>query len=196
MEKYCSQCGTELVLKPADHRLRPTCPNCRHVSYGHSSLGVGGLLMYDGKVTLIQRGQNPGRGIWTIPSGYVEVDETLEAAIVREFIEETGLQTRPVGIFTLRDRLGSDHHNLYCVFELELVGPVAELRAEGDGDEIMAAGCFDLATIASMEHVSSYTRWCIQHFQAGKIGLARAWIDPHTLRMGLADHVYETPSSG
>lgn len=191
VDKYCTRCGTELALREADQRVRPTCPACGYVAYGHSSIGVGGLLFHAGKFLLIQRAQNPGQGLWTLPSGYVEVDETIEAALVREMLEETGLQTRPLGIFTIRDRLSQEHHNLYCVFGLALDGPIEDLRVNGDGIEIAQAGLLSLVEIDRLERVSPYTRWCIQNYRPGRAGLQRVPADQYKdLRLTFKDLIF------
>lgn len=52
---------------------------------------VGGAIVHDDRVLLIQRGQAPLQGEWTFPGGAVELGETLEAAVAREIFEETGL---------------------------------------------------------------------------------------------------------
>ena len=55
-------------------------------------VGVGGVILNDGKVLLEKRKNEPGRGKWTIPGGLVELGETLERAVVREVEEETCLE--------------------------------------------------------------------------------------------------------
>ena len=56
-----------------------------------------------GEVMLIRRGIQPGRGLWAQPGGFMEVDETVEAGVARECLEETGLAVEPgeiVGLYT------------------------------------------------------------------------------------------------
>jgi mutator protein MutT len=54
-------------------------------------VGVGAVIINNGKIALIKRGNEPARGKWTIPGGLVELAETPEQAVVRETKEETGL---------------------------------------------------------------------------------------------------------
>ena len=57
---------------------------------------VGGLAYDDeGRLLLIQRGHEPGRGLWSVPGGRVEAGEDDAAALVREMREETGLEVVP-----------------------------------------------------------------------------------------------------
>ena len=54
-------------------------------------VGVGAVIVKEGKIALIKRGNEPSRGKWTIPGGLVELGESPEQAVVRETKEETGL---------------------------------------------------------------------------------------------------------
>jgi ADP-ribose pyrophosphatase YjhB (NUDIX family) len=62
-------------------RLYPTRP----------IVGVGAIIVHDGKILLEQRKNEPGRGKWSVPGGIVELGETLEHTVIRETEEETGL---------------------------------------------------------------------------------------------------------
>jgi mutator protein MutT len=55
-------------------------------------VGVGAVIVRDGKIALIKRGNEPSRGKWTIPGGLVELGESPEQAVVRETKEEVGLE--------------------------------------------------------------------------------------------------------
>lgn len=69
------------------------------------AVGVGALLIHEGRVLLIQRGKEPLRGRWTLPGGTVELGETLEQALIREVAEETGLRVRPREAVLVFDRI-------------------------------------------------------------------------------------------
>ena len=68
-------------------------------------VGVGGVVIHEGRALLIRRGKEPLRGRWAIPGGTVELGETLEEALVREMREETGLVVRPRDVLLVFDRI-------------------------------------------------------------------------------------------
>ena len=55
-------------------------------------VGVGAVVRADNKILLIRRANDPGKGLWSIPGGLVEVGETLRDAVAREVEEETGIK--------------------------------------------------------------------------------------------------------
>jgi 8-oxo-dGTP diphosphatase len=71
-------------------------------------VGVGAVVIDGSKVLLIRRGQEPLKGEWSLPGGALELGETLQQAIVREVLEETGLVVVPAGIVEVVDRITKD----------------------------------------------------------------------------------------
>ena len=68
-------------------------------------VGVGGVVIVDGRALLIRRGSEPLRGEWSIPGGMLELGETLQQGVVRELHEETGLQVRVLDLIEVFDRI-------------------------------------------------------------------------------------------
>jgi ADP-ribose pyrophosphatase YjhB (NUDIX family)/N-acetylglutamate synthase-like GNAT family acetyltransferase len=89
---YCPICGQELNEREEGGRVRPACDNCGYVHFHNPVPGVGLVIEMDGGIVLIQRGHPPAKGVWTLPSGFVEADESAEEAAIREAEEETGLK--------------------------------------------------------------------------------------------------------
>jgi len=80
-----------MVLQQVEGRPREVCPACSWVNYEHWKVSAGACIEKDGRLLLVQRGYEPWKGCWHMPAGYVEVDESLQAAAERETLEETGL---------------------------------------------------------------------------------------------------------
>jgi len=59
-------------------------------------VGVGAVVINEGKMILVKRGVEPGKGKWSIPGGLVELGETIREATIREAKEETGLDVKIV----------------------------------------------------------------------------------------------------
>jgi ADP-ribose pyrophosphatase YjhB (NUDIX family) len=71
-------------------------------------VGVGGIVIDQGRALLVRRAREPALGEWTIPGGLLEVGETLAAAVERELREETGLIVRVVELIEALERIFSD----------------------------------------------------------------------------------------
>lgn len=71
-------------------------------------VGVGGVVVRDGAVLLVQRAREPLAGQWSLPGGLVELGETLEEAVMRELQEETGLVVEVRGLVEAFDRITRD----------------------------------------------------------------------------------------
>ncbi len=71
-------------------------------------LGVGAIIMDEGRVVLVERGNEPLQGIWSLPGGVVETGEYLKDAVRREVREETGLEIEPVRAVEIFERIMPD----------------------------------------------------------------------------------------
>mgnify|MGYP001815872204 CR=1 FL=1 len=90
--KHCPSCGTPLVLMESGHRLRPVCSKCGFVQYRNPAPTVSVLVVDGDRVLLGKRGGSPGKGTWSLPSGYVDYEEDFLTTAIRETKEETGLE--------------------------------------------------------------------------------------------------------
>ena len=86
---YCSNCGVKLEVRVINDEERKACPNCSFVHWGNYSVSVGALVIKEGKMLLVRRKHNPGKGKWTNPGGYIEQTELIEQSVMREVLEET-----------------------------------------------------------------------------------------------------------
>lgn len=147
MFKYCPRCGTKLVEKEISHQPRMVCPHCHYIHWSNETISVGGIVVDHHKILLVQRGQEPGRGLWTNPGGYVEQGEEIKDAIVREIKEETGLLTHPTSLALVADAPGHHEHNVFINFRLSLLG--GQLKVQHS--ELMDAGFFSLQELHQLK---------------------------------------------
>jgi ADP-ribose pyrophosphatase YjhB (NUDIX family) len=140
---FCSRCGSPLLFGtvPGEERERLACSECGHVVYVNPRLVVTTLPITDaGEIVLIRRGIEPGKGSWAQPGGFLEVDETVNQAAVRETFEETGLLVEPGEIVGLYTRLEASVVTI--AFEARIVGGTAAPTPEAT--EVVAYAPEDL----------------------------------------------------
>jgi len=119
-------------------------------------VGVGGVLVHEGRVLLIRRGKEPLYGRWVVPGGTVELGEPLDEALVRELREETGLEVEPLELITVFDRIERDGGRVlyhYVIVDYLCRWISGEARAASDALEVAWAAPdeldrFDLPTKA------------------------------------------------
>lgn len=131
---YCPYCRTELQsrqIPDGEGPLRRVCPACGFIEWGNSKATAGGVIVDDqNRVLLVRRAVAPSKGLWDIPGGFLEADESPEAGAVRELREETGLDVELaalLGIFmdtygTPRPQDGWVIHTLNCHYLCRIVG--------------------------------------------------------------------------
>jgi ADP-ribose pyrophosphatase YjhB (NUDIX family) len=128
---FCSVCGTRLGREVPDteQRERAVCPSCGWIAYLNPRLVVTTIPVTDeGEAVLLRRGIEPGYGAWAQPGGFLEVDETVSEAAVRETLEETGLLVEPGDLVGLYSRL--EAAVVVAVFEARIIGGSARVTPE------------------------------------------------------------------
>ncbi len=139
--RYCPQCATPLVREMRFDQMRPVCPRCGFVHFQDPKVAVIGLVTHRGRVLLVRRAVDPGKGQWSLPGGYMDAGEMPHQALERELQEEVNLEVQVqelLGIYPLIDYTG------------ERVGIVLAFRAHPRGstqlhqgtDDVDAAGWF------------------------------------------------------
>ena len=102
-------------------------------------VGVGAVIVQDGRVLIVKRKYDPLAGQWSIPGGAVELGETLEASIAREMLEETGLEIEVGPVIEVFDRITRDEQGsvrYHFVLVDYLCWPIGgALQAGSDVDE-------------------------------------------------------------
>ena len=110
-------------------------------------LAVGALVVRDGAVLLIQRGQDPARRRWTLPGGRLERGERLVDGVARELREETDLEAVDVGpLLEVVERITDEHHFVIMDYRVD-VDPGAEAVAGSDAAGVAWVRPEDLGSV-------------------------------------------------
>ena len=162
---YCPICGHELVMRHEGGRMRPACDNCGYVHYLNPVPGVGMLIEMDGGIVLIQRRNPPHAGDWTIPSGFVEADESAEEAAIREAEEETGLKVEIVEMMGVNSfPEGPPVSGIMIFYRLKPVG--GQLQAGDDASDARVFLPQDVPLLPFRTHREIMAEW-LERFHRG-----------------------------
>jgi ADP-ribose pyrophosphatase YjhB (NUDIX family) len=129
--RYCSVCGTRLVMRHEHGVPRRTCPNCGHIHY-RNPVPAAGVLITDAerRVLLVKRKYAPRAGAWCLPAGFMEYGETPRHCAERELREETGLRGRTGELFGVY--AGFDDPRVRAILVLYLARVTGGRLAPGD----------------------------------------------------------------
>ena len=158
--KFCARCGTKLVRRKVEKRMREVCPKCGYVAFRNAKPCVGLLIERDGKVLFVRRERPPFKGQWDIPGGFLEADESPETGARREAREETGLRValdELIGIY--HDKSGDDYtFNAY--YKAHPIG-----GREKPGDDADALKWFDIDRLPKRIAFPGHTKAVIRDWR-------------------------------
>ena len=150
--KFCAECGSQ-VAERGDAQSAPRrydCAACGTTHYENPRVIVSCLVCWNDKILTCRRSQEPARGQWTVPSGFLECGETLEECAVRETMEETGVI------------LEAGRLQLYSVMNMtaiEQVGIAFRTTVSADPHPRAGPECLDVAFMSEAELAATGFAW-------------------------------------
>ncbi len=173
LPNFCPRCGHALERREVeDHHVRPVCPACGWIVYLNPPIAAGVIVeRADGKIALVLRGENPGRGLWGLPAGFMEMDETVEQAARRECFEETGLQVELGELWGVWSYYHEPKQTggVLVLYAARVIG--GEPRSGSDSVEVkfFAPEEVDDATLAFRTHREAIVRWRGRRLHSSKV---------------------------
>lgn len=134
------------------------CPDCGFVAYENPKIVVGSVVVSGDRFLLCKRAIEPRRGYWTLPAGYLELNESTVAGAAREAFEEAGARIAIEGLLALYDipRI----NQVQVIYRARLVEP--EFQA---GPESLEVGLFAWEDIPWDDLAFPSVHWSLQHFR-------------------------------
>jgi len=104
-QHFCSKCGAKVAIAQpeGDNKLRYVCNSCNTVHYENPKMVVGCVVGHEGKVLLCRRAIEPRYNCWTVPAGFMELNESVVAAAQRETYEEALAEVKVGGMLAVID---------------------------------------------------------------------------------------------
>lgn len=139
--RFCPACATALESIYRFDRVRPVCPACGFVHFADPKVAVIALVESGERVLLVRRAVDPGKGLWSLPGGYMDAGEMPAEALRREVDEEVGLAIdvgEMLAIFPMENGEGR-RVGIVLAFQARPAGGAVDLSAQ---DDVSEAGWF------------------------------------------------------
>ncbi|NQS97222.1 MAG: NUDIX hydrolase [candidate division Zixibacteria bacterium] len=132
--------------------IRKVCTECGTVNYQNPIPSVAAVITDDeGKLLLTKRSVEPQKGMWCLPGGFIEMNESPVETLVREVFEETGLKVIPGELIDACSKIGGYHGDVIILgYTAEIIG--GELSPGDDAEEAEFISLDKLPQIAFRSH--------------------------------------------
>jgi len=144
------------AVPEGDNRERLTCPDCGFILYDNPKIVVGSVVLWEQRILLCKRAINPRIGYWTLPAGYLELNETTSEGALREAYEEARAEIALDGLLAV--------YNIPRLSQVQLIYRARLLSPEiAAGPESEAVGLFAWEEIPWAELAFPSVHWALHH---------------------------------
>ncbi len=156
--RFCPLCGSPMIEAERFGRLRPVCTACGHTAFFDPKVAVVAFVVEDNRVLMVKRANDPGRGGWALPAGFVDYDEDPQRAAEREALEETGIEVRVDRLIDVLHRPDADGlADIVIAYGAKVVGGM--LSANDDADDAAWFAADSLPPLALETTKKLITAW-------------------------------------
>jgi ADP-ribose pyrophosphatase YjhB (NUDIX family) len=158
--KFCPRCGTPITLQELFGKTRPVCPQCEWIHFEDPKVAAAVLVEQEGRILLVRRANEPFRGLWTLPAGFVDAGEDPARAAERECLEETSLSVRVERVLDVI--AGREHErgaDFVILYQAEVLGGTLAPNDDADAADWFALTDLPpLAFSATTEAIELYAK--------------------------------------
>lgn len=156
----------ETRIPEGDSRARQVCRDCGHVDYQNPKIVAGAVVAHEGRVLLCRRAIEPRHGYWTLPSGYMELGETVAEGAAREVREEAEAEIVMEGLLAVYSiaRIGQ----VQLIYRARFADPAAPRY--GAGAESLEVGLFGWEEIPWERIAFPTVKWALEAWRANPDG--------------------------
>lgn len=144
------------AVPEGDNRERMVCADCGYVLYDNPKIVVGAVVRWGERILLCRRAINPRRGFWTLPAGYLELNESTSAGAEREVWEEACARIAIEGLLAI--------YNIPRISQVQLIYRARLLDPSvAAGPESLEVELFGWDEIPWDEIAFPSVRWALHH---------------------------------
>jgi len=150
--KFCSECGSRIAVhgQMLEGQRRYACEACGTTHYANPRVIVSCIVCWNNGILICRRSQEPARGKWTVPAGFLECGETLEECAVRELAEETGVIVDPSTL---------DLYSITNMTALEQVAVAFRVTVTAEPHPRPGPECLDVAFMSETDIATTDFAW-------------------------------------
>jgi ADP-ribose pyrophosphatase YjhB (NUDIX family) len=148
------------MIPEGDDRPRLTCPDCGFIRYDNPKIVVGAICTWEDRILMCKRAIEPRVGYWTIPAGYLELNETAAEGAAREVMEEAGATVeidRLLGVYEI-----PHISHIYMIYGATLTSP-----DYAPGHESLDVGLLSWDEIPWDDLAFPSVTWALERFREG-----------------------------
>ena len=162
--KYCPRCSAKINRQKVEDRLRDYCPSCKTVFYDNPLPVVSAVVPNQKReILLVLRDRDPYAGQWCLPSGFMELNETVEQAIKRELKEETGIKGKVLRLIDTTSRYNDIYGDLIWV-TFEVKWKSGKVSAGDDARDAKFFSVYDLPKLPFYANRRAVKRY-LKHYK-------------------------------
>jgi ADP-ribose pyrophosphatase YjhB (NUDIX family) len=137
MIAYCPSCGSNTQTRLVAKQSLSACAQCDRIFFRNPKVVVTALIEEAGRVLLVLRDIEPGRGLWGMPGGYVDWNEHPQDALIRECMEEVRARVEPMDLLAVQHIVMGEEGIVILPYRARLVAGHPSV-----GEEVQQVGWF------------------------------------------------------